>query len=156
MINEHKAPRRRKEMSNVYRLKRQHAEISKAIDAVLEAIEAGEIAGCAPMLAAQLHEIAALVTSHLRIEDKEVYPTLMVRPETAVSGIATAFREHMGNLAHEFAAFSQRYATAAVIADDEPEFCQATREIFKKLRLRMQREERELYPLMVHVSRVAV
>ncbi|MDG4603759.1 MAG: hemerythrin domain-containing protein [Defluviicoccus sp.] len=143
-------------MSNVYRLKRQHSEISKAIDAVLEPIEAGEITGCAPLLAAQLHEIAALVTSHLRIEDKEIYPVLMARQETAVSGLATAFREHMGNLANEFAAFSQRYATAAAIAGEEPAFCQATREIFEKLRLRMQREESELYPLMVRASRMAV
>lgn len=136
-------------MSNLYRLKRQHAEIRKAIASALLTLEGTVVvASKAPDLATQLEEIAGLVTSHLRIEDGEIYPFLLQSPDAEVSQAADLFRAQMGGLAQDFAIFARKYAYPGRITAGGAAFCEEARAMFGKLRERMQREESDLYPLM--------
>ena len=136
-------------MSNLYRLKRQHAEIRKAIAGALLTLEGTAVVGSkAPDLATQLEEIASLVTSHLRIEDSEIYPFLLQSRDADVGRTADLFRSQMGGLAQDFALFAQKYAYPGSITAGGADFCKEARAMFAKLRDRMQREESDLYPLM--------
>lgn len=142
-------------MSNVYRLKRQHAEIRTSIAGALLTLEnPAAVSAGAAALAAQIEEMAALVIAHVGIEDQDIYRYLLQSPEAEVSGTAERFRAQMGNMAQEFQAFAQKYATPAKIMVDSAAFGDEARAVFKKLRDRMQREEDDLYPLMARVLRV--
>jgi iron-sulfur cluster repair protein YtfE (RIC family) len=135
-------------MVNVYRLKRQHTEIDKAMAAVMSAIDAGEVSPKATSLTAMLDGIAGLVGSHLKIEDKEVYPILVKSTEPDVSRTARQFRDNMSGIAQEFQGYTERYKVPANICGDTALFCYETRRIFERVRYRMQREENDLYPLL--------
>ncbi|SUS05552.1 hypothetical protein DF3PB_20021 [uncultured Defluviicoccus sp.] len=139
----------RADVSNLYRLKRQHAEIRKVMAGALLTLEGNTAAASkASELASQLEEIADLVTSHLRIEDREIYPFLLQSRNADVSRAADLLRGQMGGLAQDFEAFARKYAYPGSITAGGAAFCEEARATFAKLRDRMQREERELYPLM--------
>lgn len=136
-------------MSNLYRLKRQHAEIRKAVASAMLTLEGiAVVASKASDLATQLEEIAGLVNSHLRIEDSEIYPFLLQSRDTDVSHAAELFRTQMGGLAQDFAVFARKYAYPGSITAAGAAFSEEARTMFSKLRERMQREESDLYPLM--------
>lgn len=135
-------------MINVYRLKRQHTEIAKAMIEAMTAIDAGEVPSHAPSIRTLLDEMSGLIRSHLKIEDAEIYPVLVDSVRSDVSRTARQFSDTMGGLAQEFQDYLERYRSPGRIEAQVPLFCYETRRIFERLRYRMQREETDLYPLL--------
>jgi hypothetical protein len=135
-------------MISVSRLERQHAEIHKAMAAVMLAIDAGEVSSKATSLTAMLDDISGLVGSHLDIEDSEVYPTLIESMDPDVRRTAQQFRDNMSGIAQEFEGYAEKYRVPGCITSNAALFCYETRRIFERLRYRMKREENDLYPLV--------
>ncbi|HKX90479.1 MAG TPA: hemerythrin domain-containing protein [Sphingopyxis sp.] len=83
---------------------------------------------------------------HLKCEDWALYPRLMATGDAELMRITREFELEMGGLAADFVAYDNKW-TRERVAADWPGFCRETRIVFDLLAMRIEREERELYPL---------
>lgn len=83
---------------------------------------------------------------HLKCEDWVLYPRLMASGDPELIRITREFEIEMGDLAADFVAYDDKW-TAERVDAQWPEFCRETRVLFDVLAMRVEREERELYPL---------
>jgi hemerythrin HHE cation binding domain-containing protein len=133
---------------DVHLLETQHAEIDKAMTAVMRAIDAGEVSSQATSLAAMLNDISGLVDSHLATEDNELYPILVKSMDPQVGRTARQFRDNKSGIAQEFHGYIDRYKLPDDVTMNAALFRYETRRIFERIRYRMRREENDLYPLL--------
>lgn len=90
--------------------------------------------------------------AHLKQEDWAVYPELVRDPDPAVVEIAKRFQGEMGGLHLSLDAYSQRWSSTA-IASDWSGFRRDTETLLRALRRRAEREDSELYPLLLAKQR---
>ncbi len=83
---------------------------------------------------------------HLKCEDWALYPRLRASGEPELVRVTRDFELEMGDLAEDFAAYDGKW-TAELVAADWEGFRRETMIVFDLLKLRIEREERELYPL---------
>lgn len=92
-----------------------------------------------------LSNLAGKVNFHLAMEDKALYPRLM-QQDTQASKLANRFQKEMGGLAGVFLAYNSKWTLAAIKADAAG-FATETRKVFGALAHRIDRENKDLYPL---------
>ena len=83
---------------------------------------------------------------HLKCEDWILYPRLMATGDAELMRITREFEIEMGSLAADFVAYDKKWSNERVAAN-WPDFCRETVIVFDMLAMRVEREERELYPL---------
>ncbi|MGV3729997.1 MAG: hemerythrin domain-containing protein [Sphingopyxis sp.] len=83
---------------------------------------------------------------HLKCEDWALYPRLRASGEPELVRLTRDFELEMGDLAEDFAAYDGKW-TAELVAADWEGFRRETMIVFDLLKLRIEREECELYPL---------
>lgn len=134
-------------MSRTSALRKQHEalsalalDISKAANSVSEIGSAGE-------LERLLRELDTVLTAHLASEDRMLYPEMLASGDRRAAGIASRFCEEMGGLTGSYAAFADRWSTAAAICADPAGFKREWTVLEGALSFRIQRENAELYPL---------
>ncbi|MGH6787109.1 MAG: hemerythrin domain-containing protein [Novosphingobium sp.] len=137
-------------MTNLDKLHAEHADL-EAIVARLWLLLGAE--GCPNWV--ELHalreRLVITLTAHLKVEDWVLYPRLIDGSDLAVAAIARAFCDEMGGLAAAFIVYVERWDSPAIEAD-WPGYRAATAPILKALITRIEREERELYPLVTQVA----
>lgn len=97
----------------------------------------------ARLLLERLDRVLAL---HLDLEDRELYPTLAASHDVDVHGLAKDCVEEMGGLAQVWAGHLARWCVDGIHGDPS-RFATATHALMEAVALRVDREERELYPL---------
>ncbi len=139
----------RPKVFDIHNVKQLHEEHVKL--AVLAGQLSRMIAPGAPPPAQQLYPIRMRLASelirHLKSEDWILYPTLLASRRRDVALIARAFSASMGGLATEFKAYCDRWGADA-ITHNWTGYQSDTTKILRALTLRMNREERDLYPLL--------
>jgi hypothetical protein len=90
--------------------------------------------------------------AHLVKEDRLLYPALQSSGDAAIAAIAKRFADEMGGLADGYRAYMAAWPSER-IAQDWLAFQLETRNIVDALSLRIEREERYLYPLLGVVPR---
>ncbi|WP_447757481.1 hemerythrin domain-containing protein [Sphingopyxis fribergensis] len=127
------------------RLRAEHAALVTLSRIVLDMVESP-----APPPSAELASARALLREtlvrHLKCEDWVLYPRLMATEDPELIRITREFELEMGDLAADFVAYDDQW-TSERVAAKWPDFCRETRIIFDMLATRVEREERELYPL---------
>ena len=83
---------------------------------------------------------------HLKCEDWILYPRLMAAGDAELARITREFELEMGDLAADFIAYDNKW-TRERVETDWPGFRRETKIVFDMLAARVEREERELYPL---------
>lgn len=83
---------------------------------------------------------------HLKCEDWVLYPRLKASGDPDLVRITREFELEMGDLAAEFVSYDDKWTPERVEAA-WPDFCRETTTILHVLAMRVEREERELYPL---------
>lgn len=83
---------------------------------------------------------------HLKCEDWILYPRLMATGDVDLMRTTRDFELEMGNLSADFVAYDDKW-TGPRVAADWAGFCRETQAIFDQLAVRIEREERDLYPL---------
>lgn len=83
---------------------------------------------------------------HLKCEDWALYPRLKATGDPDLVRVTREFELEMGDLAAEFVAYDDKW-TGARVETDWPAFCRETTIMFDVLAVRVEREERDLYPL---------
>jgi hemerythrin-like domain-containing protein len=97
------------------------------------------------------HELSILsskLTIHLAMEDKALYPYLLKSQNLTVEKTAKQFMDEMGNLVTTFKEYNHKWFHTNLIRAQFEEFRTETDLILQALKLRIKREENELYPLV--------
>lgn len=100
----------------------------------------------ASQLAAARSQLREALVRHLKCEDWILYPRMMATGDPELKRITREFEIEMGGLAADYVAYDDKWTREAIIADWQG-FCGETRTVFGLLATRVEREERELYPL---------
>jgi len=131
---------------NIDKFKQEHVALLVAVGELRELVQAG-VSEHAEDILRQLVSMSAVIRLHLAAEDRVLYPTLTKSEDPRMAQIGREFQEEMGGLAAVYTAFASRWNLASKIAADPQGFRDEANTVFKALHLRVQRENRELYPL---------
>lgn len=127
------------------RLRAEHAVLVTLSRIILDMVRAPH-----PLRPADLASARGLLRDnlvrHLKCEDWILYPRLMATGDRELMRITRDFEIEMGNLAADFVAYDDKW-TSERVAANWPGFCRETTTVFDLLAVRVEREERELYPL---------
>ena len=91
-------------------------------------------------------QLREALVRHLKCEEWIRVPRLMSTGDAELMRITREFEIEMGSLAADFVAYDEKW-TRERVAADWPGFCRETKIVFDLLAMRVEREERELYPL---------
>lgn len=133
-------------MQSMQHLREEHAELGRLVFSFEKMI-----APKSPPPPVDLFELRQTFSkklfAHLMAEDWMLYPEMLRSPDAAITGKARAFMDEMGGLVDAYKAWSNAWPAGAV-ANNWPGFAAATKDLLEALKLRIARENRELYPLM--------
>ena len=129
-------------------LKDHHASIYEYIHAINSCHSDLQVEQQAEAIAKSLARLAGLISIHLAAEDKFLYPSLSQSPDDTIRQMAVRFEQDMGGLAATFTAYKEAFMTPSKIKADIPKFRQETQRVIGALLERLQREDKELYPLV--------
>jgi hemerythrin-like domain-containing protein len=131
---------------NIDKFKREHADLMTAVGVLRELVQAGAKEH-AEEIVRQLLAMSGAIKLHLAAEDRMLYPALACAEDPLVAQTSRMFQQEMGGLAGTFMAFVGRWNIAAKISQDPQGFRDEANAVFKALHMRVQRENRELYPM---------
>ena len=100
----------------------------------------------ATLIAELINKTTGVLNMHLASEDSFVYPKLLESSDTRVRSITQRYMDEMTKIADAYLAFHKKYNTPSKILADTAEFKQTFKKVRDALLLRMEREEKELYP----------
>lgn len=120
-----------------------------AIKEILEEIKLFEEAGArkADEIARRIGKFSVIIQMHLAGEDKYLYPYLLKSSEPKTRAITSAYMAEMKQIEGDFLHFLAKFKTPDSIRKDFYSFQNDFLKINAAIRRRMEREERELYPL---------
>jgi hemerythrin-like domain-containing protein len=98
-------------------------------------------------IAMQLNKLVGLLRIHLAQEDVLLYPELIASNDSEVARLARAFANEMGGLATELEIFALHWSCSASIVSNFDEFREEANALLLHLAVRIEREDRYLYPL---------
>ncbi len=131
---------------NIERLMNDHREIMAHVDELRELVQDG-IGENAAAIARLVVTMSSVVKLHLATEDRVLYPAYLSSKDSSVSNIAQMFQKEMGDLASAYLEFVGRWSRPSKVSGDPAGFKADANNIFKALHYRIQRENKELYPL---------
>lgn len=131
---------------NIDAFKQQHVELLRAITTLRELVQQG-VQEHAETILQLVVSISATIKLHLAAEDRMLYPALGRASDPVITQTGQRFQQEMGGLASAYGAFARQWNLAGKIAGDPQGFRGDANTVFKALHQRVQRENRELYPL---------
>jgi len=130
---------------NIDRFKHHHVEILSGI-ATLRKLTHQGVADHAVDIAHELKALAQVVTQHLAIEDRILYPSLERSGDAHMAGMSRAYQNDMPGIASAFINFARRWSNATLLTKDPDGFRADANVVLKNVHTRMVRENREFYP----------
>lgn len=94
-----------------------------------------------------LAKLTGVLRIHFAQEDRMLYPSLMASGRGGVAAVARAFFEEMGQIGPVFVAYSEQWRSIEAILSRPAVFRSESAALFAALGGRIERENRELYPL---------
>lgn len=132
---------------NIDKMKSQHIEIIENINTLREYSRSG-IPQHANDIARTIINMSSIIKIHLSSEDKFLYPHAESVGSIELKNLSAKFKSEMTSIANEYEVFSRRWNTANKISSHENEFRQDANIILRKIHERMNKENKEFYPLM--------
>ncbi|HLR77709.1 MAG TPA: hemerythrin domain-containing protein [Burkholderiaceae bacterium] len=130
---------------NIERFKQQHREILTNINDLRNLSRSG-IQENAIDIAARVKSLGELVTRHLAIEDRILYPMVQDSKNPALAAMGRQYQEQMGHIATPFIAFTRQFSNARAVLDSPEDFRAGANTVLKRVYERMKQEDREFYP----------
>jgi len=140
-------------MSELMKLQDEHATLAGLFRRLEQAIKSAEVPSQVELFEVRRQLLSTLL-AHLKLEDWALYPRLIESGDPQVAAAGQAFKDEMGGLAPAFLAYANKWDANSITAD-WPGYCGDTRAILGALTNRLNRENRELLPLLERVDRAA-
>lgn len=131
---------------NIEKFKADHLSILGGVAELRRLVQAGLVNNAAA-IASMIVSMSSTIKLHLASEDRVLYPAFKCSSNSAVIQAAEKFQTEMGAIAAAYGDFSRKWNVGSKIAAEPEEFRKTADQIFKALYERIQREDRELYPL---------
>ena len=132
---------------NMTKFYEHHGEVRTLAARIESQLDAGRIAAAPADIAGDVVKLFGKFSVHLTIEDQALYPRLAQNPNAEVRRMANAFQSEMGGLKGRFDAYRTAWPGPVAIAKDPARFIQETRTVLALLKTRIDREDKQLYPL---------
>jgi hemerythrin-like domain-containing protein len=134
------------------RFKHEHKVILGIVSQLEDLLDAEALAANGTPAHQLVAELAGLLTEHLRVEDAVIYPSLVTHSEPSVRATAQLLAKRIGGIGRTFEAYVGAWAAGETISGDPARFVAETRGMMRALKNRIEREDRELYPLVDRFS----
>ena len=134
-------------MVNIQILRQQHDAALAMADRLIDLVDNYDPATAAIPILMQLNRLLGILRVHLAHEDVELYPKLIESSDPEVARTASAYVAEMGSLAMDLEWFAQHWSCSASIAGNIGEFREGVHQLVLALAVRIERENRYLYPL---------
>jgi iron-sulfur cluster repair protein YtfE (RIC family) len=95
-----------------------------------------------------LSTLSGKLGTHLAMEDRSLYPSLLNHSDQKVKHTAREFITEMGTISQAYSSYKVKWATSSSIQEAPDIFVKETRQIFSALRQRVDKENKILYPLL--------
>lgn len=133
-------------------LREQHDEALDMAQRLLELIDGYKAGASACPILRQLNRLCGVLRVHLAHEDVQLYPALTASSDPNIARTAQHYVDEMGGLALDLEYFARQWSCSASISNDFAEFSQAANDLMLALAVRIERENRYLYPLVDSVA----
>ncbi|CAM5190414.1 hypothetical protein CDEF62S_03906 [Castellaniella defragrans] len=130
---------------NIDRFKDHHVRILSGIHTLRTLAHEG-IENRALDIAHELKALAQVVTQHLAIEDRILYPLLEKSGDDRMADMSRRYQDDMRGIATAFINFARHWSSATQVAAQPEGFRAEANEVLKAVHERMLRENREFYP----------
>jgi len=129
------------------RFRRQHDELRDLALEIDAALRAPAFPGNAREVRRMMARFKGKLVVHSSMENEALYPRLLEHSDPAVRTLARELFDELGGIYDAFAAHHGRWSSVELIEADPDAYVHHTLEVFDLLKLRMHRENGELYPL---------
>ena len=134
-------------MVNTEILRQQHDAALSMADRLIDLADNYKPRTQATPILLQLNRLLGILRVHLAQEDVELYPRLIESRDPEVARTAEAYFAEMGGLATDLEYFARHWSCSVSIAGNIDEFRQDMHQLMLALAVRIERENRYLYPL---------
>jgi hypothetical protein len=128
-------------------LRRQHDAALDMSNRLFDLMDSYDGCRDAFAIAMQLNKLVGLLRIHLAQEDLQLYPALVASKDEDVARLARGFANELGGLATKLEIFALHSSCSASIVSNFDEFREEASTLLLKLAVRIEREDRYLYPL---------
>lgn len=132
---------------NIDKYKHQHSAIFDSIRKLKEFSRLG-VAEHAADIAALVIRMSSVIKLHLSIEDRFLYPALQQANNPRLAMMGKQYQHEMTHIAEAYGEFARKWNDAAHVAGDPNGFRNDANKVLKVLFDRMQREDRDFYPMI--------
>lgn len=130
---------------NIDRFKDHHVKIIAGIETLRSLAHEG-IADRAVDIANELKALSQVVTQHLAIEDRILYPSVERSGGPRMAAMSRTYQGDMKGIATAFISFARRWTNATRLTRQPEAFREEANTVLKDVYQRMVRENREFYP----------
>jgi len=134
-------------MVNTEILRQQHDAALLMADRLVDLVDNYDSRTAAIPILMQINRLLGILRVHLAHEDVELYPKLIESSDPEVARTAATYVAEMGSLAMDLEWFAQHWSCSASIAGNIDEFREGVHQLVLALAVRIERENRYLYPL---------
>lgn len=139
-------------MEKTLRFREQHQTILQIKKEINKELTEEKLAINAKRVRSLLAQLAGHLNVHLAMEDQALYPRLFKHENKEVQNLARKYSEEMSDLKGKFTEYMKKWPSPLAIEKDPSTFIKETKEIFKALQIRIQKEDNELYYIVDRVS----
>jgi hypothetical protein len=129
------------------RFRRQHEEILQLALEIEAALQAPTFPANARDVRRMLARLKGKLVVHSSMENEALYPRLFEHPDAAIRALAQDLFQELGGIYDMLVAHHDKWTSVELIEADPNAYVRHTQEVFAKLKLRVDRENNELYPL---------
>lgn len=101
----------------------------------------------------QLEKLQDLLTNHLSMEDKIIYPAISANESSEMRNVARLLQDDFGELGALYGSFSKDWSTPAKIEEQPQVFANDAQILLALLTKRIHRENELLLPILTSIAR---
>lgn len=135
-------------MFNLDTIRLQHEEILKLAQEILNYDSVPKVTADAFEISLLIGRLAGKLSIHLSSEDQYIYPYLAQKEDKTIQETSRRFAAEMGGLARVFSDFKAEFMSAPKIKNAPAEFIEASKRVMGAIIARIDKEEKQLYPLL--------
>lgn len=135
-------------MRSTDQFRRQHEELAAIGEALLRTVGAEPATIDLAELRRSIARFIGKLRVHASMENEALYPRLQTHADPGVQAKAKALFDEVADVYAAAWAYQEKWRSPEAVAADVAGYARETKRLLKTLYLRMDRENRELYPLV--------